>query len=219
MKSKIKKFLVMGAVCAFVLAVAVTTCGVWVGHRATGRLYDDVARAPERKVALVLGTGRLAPDGGNNVYFDWRLDAAEKLFKAGKVKHLILSGDNRRKDYDEPTDMKNALIARGIPESAITLDYAGFRTLDSVIRCKEIFSQSDPIVVSQAFHNARALLIGDYYGMRLIGFNARNPGGVRRMKQCIRESAARTKAVLDLHVLHKKPHFLGEKIELPVSAP
>jgi len=208
------------AVAVFVVIIlsAAIICSRWFDRRAQGRLYDNVEAIPARPVALVLGTVKFV--GGNrlNYYFKYRMEAAERLYKAGKVKHFILSGDNHRKGYDEPTDMKDDLMARGVPESAITLDYAGFRTLDSVVRCKEIFSQAEPIVISQPFHNARAIFIGDHYGMKIVGLNARSPGGIYPLRQVLREYAARVKAILDIHVLHKQPHFLGEKIELPLSS-
>ena len=137
-----------------------------------------------------------------------------QLYKAGKIKHIIASGDNRTKYHNEPMDMKKSLMARGVPKEAITLDYAGFRTLDSVVRCQKIFSQNDIIIVSQAFHNQRALFIADFYDIKAIGFNARYVPLRNDIKTPIREYLARIKAVLDLYVLKTQPKFLGKKVEV-----
>ena len=125
-------------------------------------------------------------------------------------------GDNGNRGYNEPEDMKQALLEKGVPEKAMTLDYAGFRTLDSVVRCKEVFQQTDFIIVSQAFHNHRALFIARQKGMAAVAFNARSVGGASGLKLNLREYLARTKAVLDLYFLKKNPRFLGEKIDIPL---
>ena len=190
---------------------------LWVIKNSEGVLYDNIDRIPENDVGLVLGTSRYLGKGYINPYFQNRIDAAAALYHTGKVKHLIVSGDNRQMNYNEPIEMKKALMERGVPEKAITLDYAGFRTLDSVVRCKEIFSQSKVTVISQAFHNERALFICRYYNMEAIGFNAKNVPEDMHFKVKIREVFARTKAVLDLYVLHEQPHFLGEKVNIEIS--
>ncbi len=122
-------------------------------------VFDQVNDVPEVNVGLLLGASRLTANGYENFYFNYRINAALELFHAGKIKYIIVSGDNSRKTYDEPTDMKNALISGGVPDSVIYLDYAGFRTFDSVIRSKEIFGQTKITVISQKFHNERAVLL------------------------------------------------------------
>ena len=181
-------------------------------------MFDRAEAVPEREVALVLGASRLTGNGRwLNPHFARRIEAAAELFRAGKVRHFILSGDNHRQGYDEPTDMKNALMAQGIPASVVTLDYAGFRTLDSVVRAKEVFGQTRLVIVSEPFHNARALFLCRRCGIDAVAFNARpvsmRVSGRTRVRECL----ARVKAVLDLYVFRKQPRFLGEKVLLPVQ--
>ena len=132
------------------------------------KLYTELDSIPKREVALLLGTSKTLKNGQPNLYFQYRVEAAAALFKAKKVDFILISGDNSRKGYDEPTDMKEALVAQGIPSDKIYLDYAGFRTLDSVIRAKEIFSLTELTVVSQAFHNQRAIYLAQKYGINAI---------------------------------------------------
>lgn len=190
---------------------------VWVEYQTHARLYDEIDAIPPKKVALLLGTSKRLGDGRTNLYFQYRIEAASALYQAGKIRHIIASGDNRLKSYNEPIDMQKALVERGIPKEAITLDYAGFRTLDSIVRVKEIFSQDDIIIISQAFHNERALFISDFYGIHAIGFNAQDVL-VRewQLKMRLREYLACFKAVLDLYILRTQPRFLGEKVNIPL---
>jgi len=148
-----------------------------------------------------------------NLYYSYRIDAAEQLFKSGKIEYILISGDNSREEYDEPTDMKNDLIARGIPEEKIYLDYAGFRTLDSVVRANAIFGQEQFTVISQPFHNERAIFISEKKGFKTIGFNAKDVSSRYGWKVQMREKLARVKMLLDI-VVGKQPKFYGEKIEI-----
>lgn len=202
--------------CLFLLANAVFWgINLWVEWQTRDRLYDEIGSVPPKNVALLLGTSKNLRGGRPNLYFRYRIDAVTALYQAGKIKHIIASGDNRLDSYNEPLDMQKALLERGIPKEAITLDYAGFRTLDSVVRAKEIFSQSDIIIVSQAFHNERALFISDFYGIQAIGFNAQDVElGEWQLKMRWREYFACFKAVLDLYVLRTQPRFLGERVEI-----
>lgn len=201
---------------AALLLLIVTGCNLWVILQTRDRLYSDIEQLPPHSVALVLGTSSRTSEGRPNLYFIHRIEAAAALYHAGKIKHIIASGDNHAYSYNEPIAMRRALIAAGVPAEAITLDYAGFRTLDSIVRSKEIFSQEEIVVVSQRFHNERALFIGDYHGIRAIGFNARDVPATLRIRTRLREYLARFKAVLDLYVLDTQPRFLGEKVEVPL---
>ncbi len=102
-------------------------------------VFDKVDHVPHNRVGVVLGTAEKGRGGGPNAYFTHRITAAAELFHAGKVDHLLLSGDNGRQDYNEPLDMRRALIAAGVDSTAITLDYAGFRTFDSMVRAREVY--------------------------------------------------------------------------------
>jgi SanA protein len=215
MKRLFKNRLFNWALVALVAGCAtISLCNYWVISSTQQQLYKDIANVPFRKVGVVLGTNKVWR-GEENPYFKYRIEAAAALFKAGKIKHIIVSGDNHVSSYDEPQDMKNALVELGVPDTCITLDYAGFRTFDSVIRCKEIFGQDSITVISQEFHNERALFIANYYKMSAIGFNAEdvtNEGF--SLATHLREYFAKCKAVLDLYVFHSTPHFLGEKVKI-----
>jgi SanA protein len=175
-------------------------------------IYSSVSETPNgNKIALLLGTSRYTVRGTANLYFEYRINAAVDLYRQGKIKHIIVSGDNKAESYNEPKEMQKALMEKGIPESVITLDYAGFRTLDSVIRCKKVFGQNKFIIVSQRFHLERALFIADKYNIDAIGFAAKDPSGNYSTKTKVREIFAKTKAVIDLYIINKKPKFLGEK--------
>lgn len=128
--------------------------------------WNDIQTVPARNVGLVLG----AKPG--NRYFTRRINTAAALYHAGKVKWLLVSGDNGKKEYDEPSAMQQALIAKGVPEAAIFCDYAGFSTLDSVVRARKVFGESRITIISQAFHNQRAIWLAQQYGIDAIGVNA-----------------------------------------------
>ncbi len=210
------KVILLGILFLFTsLTVSIIGCNLWIELQAQDRLYSDINTVPTKKIALLLGTVKRLRHGNINSYFQYRIDATVQLYKAGKVSHILASGSNHTSYYNEPIDMQKALIARGIPAQAITLDYAGFRTLDSVVRCKEIFSQKDNIIiVSQPFHNKRALFISDFYNIQAIGFNAKDVPLRYDIKTPIREYLARFKAVLDLYILNTQPKYLGEKVKI-----
>jgi SanA protein len=194
----------------FALLLTAFSYGI-IEYRAQPYLYTSVDSIPVRKAGLVLGT---SPYFGN-LYFKNRVEAAATLFFSGKIRCIIVSGDNHVEGYDETTAMKKALAAKGIPDSCIVLDYAGFRTLDSIVRCKEIFGQNDFTIISQEFHNERALFIARKYGINAVAFNATDVSASYGFKTSMRECFARVKCVIDLYILNTQPHFLGERINLP----
>ena len=177
--------------------------------------FVSTENVPYNKVGLVLGTSPKMPSGKPNFFFTSRIDAAARLYKSGKVSYLLVSGDNGSKYYDEPTAMRDALIAAGVPAKAIYLDYAGFRTLDSVVRAKEIFGQTSLTVVSHRFHNERAIYIAEHYGIKAVGFCDKDARRTRRsvMTTLVRESGSRVKMFLDF-IAGRKPKYLGEKISI-----
>ncbi len=184
-----------------------------VSHNASSKIYDVVEKTPTKKVGLLLGTGKYLGSGYVNLFYKYRIDATIALYKAGKIKYILISGDNSREGYDEPTSMKEDLMAAGIPEGAIYLDYAGFRTLDSVVRCKLVFGENDILVISQQFHNERAIYIAEANAMTAAGFNAKSVSKRYGAKTYAREYLARTKMFLDL-LFGKEPKFLGKKISI-----
>lgn len=173
------------------------------------RVYDKLDKIPYNEVGLVLGTSRKLADGRKNLYFKYRIEAAVALYKAQKIKYILVSGDNSTQYYNEPKDMTEALVTKGIPEDVIFSDFAGFRTLDSVIRCSKVFGQNKFTVISQEFHNKRAIYIGSSHGINVIGFNAKDVKGYAGLKTNIREAFARVKVFIDL-VLGTQPKFLGK---------
>ena len=177
------------------------------------KCYTEIDSIPQNKVALLLGTSKTLKNGQSNLYFKYRVEAAVALFKAKKIDFILISGDNSRQDYDEPTDMKEALVYMGVPSDKIYLDYAGFRTLDSIIRAKEIFSLTELTIISQAFHNERAIYLAQKYGIKAIGFNAKDVDKYSGFKTQVREYFARVKVFWDL-TFGVQPKFLGEKIEI-----
>lgn len=189
----------------------------WVVRSVDQRVYADLAKLPQNDVCLVLGTGKYLASGNLNLHFQARMDAAARLYREGKVKHLLLSGDNHRVGYDEPTDMKESLMARGVPAEAMTLDYAGFRTLDSVVRAREIFGCGKLTIVTDDFHAHRAVFLAENKGIKAIAFTSAKVQVNLSLRSRVREVAARVKAVADLYVLHTKPKFLGDKIEIQVE--
>ncbi|NUM50875.1 MAG: YdcF family protein [Flavobacteriales bacterium] len=176
-------------------------------------LYSDINTVPSHKAALVLGTSKYRSNGEKNLYFLYRIQAAALLYKTHKVTYIIVSGDNSTMQYNEPNTMKKELIKLGIPDSVVYLDFAGFRTLDSVVRCKEIFDQKEFIIVSQKFHNERAVFLARKHHIEAIGFNAKDVDAYYGFKTNLREYFARIKVFIDL-ITGKEPKFLGEKIEL-----
>lgn len=188
---------------------------LWANHHIESETQNfvsyNVQKLPNRKVGLLLGTGKLLSNGKENAYFFYRIDATEKLYKAGKIKNVLISGDNSQKNYNEPEDMMNELIKRGIPKEHIYLDFAGFRTLDSVVRAKEIFGQNSFIIISQKFHNERAVYLARKNGIKAYGFNAKDVNKYFGIKTKIREYFARVKVFVDF-LLGVEPKFGGEKV-------
>src|SRR5688572_2626020 len=190
---------------------------IWVIKSTKDSVFYELSKVPHHRIALVLGTSHKTSKGGPNPFFENRIETAAELYKKGKIDHLILSGDNRSIYYNEPMAMLKALLKKGVPASAITLDYAGLRTLDSIVRCKEIFGQNKFIIITQPFHSYRALFISRYHDINAIAMVAEEPDFDYSFKVRLREYLARTKAVLDLYVLKTSPRFLGQKEEINVQ--
>lgn len=196
------------------LLVLLISSNVWVVFATQKYVFNDVDSIPHRSVALVLGTSNRLTDGSPNPFFTNRIETAYQLFKSGKVDHIIVSGDNRSRFYNEPVAMRNALIKKGVPSSVITLDFAGLRTLDSIVRCKEIFGQGSVTIITQSFHSYRALFISQYYHIDAVALVADEPGTWQSAKVIVRELLARPLAILDLYIFKTSPRFLGDKEEL-----
>lgn len=204
-----------GLICALAVLAIIGLCNLIVIQSAKGRIYDDVEKIPYNKVGLVLGTIPKLSNGNDNYYYKCRMQATADLYFAGKISYIIASGDNHIKEYNEPECMLNSLVALGVPDTVIYLDYAGFRTFDSMIRAKKVFMQDSITVISQHWHNQRAIYVARKQGMDIIGFDAKD-AIVRKayIKNHIREMLAKVKAVVDVY-FGKQPHFLGDPVIIP----
>ena len=175
---------------------------------AAGRVYTSVDDIPAGEYGLLLGTTRLIRGKYRNDYFYKRVRAAAELYRAGKIRKIIVSGDNGRMEYNETGDMKNELVQSGIPPEDVLMDYAGFRTLDSVVRARNLYGATKLTVISQEFHCERAVYLADRNGIDALGFAAEDSSlRSARVRLALRESLARVLAVLDAEILKTKPHF------------
>lgn len=197
-----------------VLVLLVALANYMIVHQASPYIYSDIESIPATKVALVPGTSSKMASGNTNMFFKYRLQAAVDLYNAGKIQRIIVSGDNGTIYYNEPLEMKKALLSMGVPDSAIYLDYAGFRTFDSVIRAWKVFGQQEFIFVSQQFQNERAVFIGRKFGIEITAYNAKNVTKYSGFKTNVREVFARVKVFLDIYILNKQPRFLGDPVTI-----
>ncbi|MFT5513206.1 MAG: SanA protein [Bacteroidia bacterium] len=206
-----RKLLRLSFYAGLILVIVLAACDTLIEQKSEGFVFAELSDIPSKKTALVLGTSYKNRNGYVNPYFHHRMVAAAELYKAGKVKYILVSGDNGRLGYDESTDMMEMLVSLGVPANVIYLDFAGFRTLDSVVRCKEVFSQNEIVVVSQEFHNQRAVFLSKANGLDAVAYNAKDIPMKYGFAVHVREKLARVKAVIDV-VIGKEPKFLGPKI-------
>jgi len=210
MKKKIGILFLLGILGIYLI---LTSCNSIIENATEDRTYWNLQEIPKNKVGLVLGTSNRLVGGGSNPYYTNRIKATMELYKAGKIDYVLVSGDNGTQYYNEPTVFKKDLVLGGIPGEKIFLDYAGFRTLDSMVRAKVIFGLDSVTVISQKFHNQRAIYIAEQKGLYAIGYNAEDLSIKHGLKIQIREYFARVKVFIDL-VLNTQPKFFGDKIEI-----
>ena len=220
-------------VCAFVkshwmwlrriaLVLGVAFLILWIGSdvairvASSGRVYSKATldAVPSARAAVVLGCSRTVRGGLGNLYYHRRIRAAADLFASGKVRAVVVSGDNHVRSYDEPADMKGDLIACGVPADRIVCDYAGFRTLDSVVRARKVFGLNDFIIVSQPFHARRAVFLARGFGINAVGYEAEDVSGRHSVKTCLREQLAKIAALVDV-IIRRQPKFLGPLEKVP----
>ena len=211
---KVKRTIIAVGLLILIGVGIVALCNIMVLSSCNDHLYNNVESIPHKRVAVLLGTNPRTKSGNMNWFYKHRIDAAVALYKQGKFDRLLISGDNSLKTYSEPDEMKADLVEAGIPDSVIYLDFAGFSTYDSMVRAKKVFGLSEFIVISQDFHNQRAVYIARQNDIDAIGFNAKKVAFRKwRLKMEFREILARVKAVGDV-MIDKKPHFLGDPIEI-----
>ncbi len=189
----------------------------WITRNTRAHIVTDPQRLPIHDVALVLGTSSRLRTGGPNPFFEGRMTTAAELYLQGKVRHLLVSGDNGRKSYDEPTAMRESLVARGVPTESITLDYAGFRTLDSMARANAVFGLERFVIITDDFHQPRAVFLARSVGLEVVGFPSRHVPFQWSKKTRSREVASRFKACLDVYLLHTKPKFYGPPVVIRIA--
>lgn len=209
-----KKIVLLLLILAGISIVALFSADYIIKKDSEKFIFDNVQNLPDFKTALVLGTSKTLQNGNPNPYFTKRIKATAELYKSGIIQAIIVSGDNSVKGYNEPEQMKNDLITEGIPAEIIFEDFAGFRTLDSVVRAKEIFGQDKIIIVSQQFHNERAIYLAQKNGIEAFGFNAVDVNSKFGFTTNVREKLARVKVFVDLF-FGVDAKFGGEKIVIP----
>lgn len=176
---------------------------VWIYARE--RIIEDDRNLKEAQTVLLLGTNKNLRTGeGPNLYYTYRIEAVSELYRKGKIKRIIISGDNGKAGYNEPADMQYSLIQKGVPPHLIELDFAGFRTLDSIVRLKGHFKVQRALIVSQRFHVERALLLAWFYDVQAIGYPAE---GSMTMAMAWRETMAKPKALLDVFIFNMQPKY------------
>lgn len=203
MTSLKKRFCYSVLLCIIVVFVILLMCNTVVVSNAKGKIYDSVNDIPVTEVGLLLGTTPQTRTGKYSMFFEYRIDATMALYKAGKVKNIVISGDDNSLDgVNEPKVMMDSLVARGVPASAILLDGKGYRTLDSVVRLQKVYGVTSATIISQRFHNERALYIaenwGDMHYDNIIAFNAKDPTNVSSYITYIREYFARVKMFINI---------------------
>lgn len=178
----------------------------------TKNIYNDISDLPKRKVAIVFGAGVSSDNTPSPILRD-RLKVAIDLFKSGKVEKIIMSGDNRFKNYNEPEVMINYAIENGIPRKDLQPDYAGRRTYDTCIRAKLIFGLNEAILITQSFHLTRALYTCNSLGINSIGIPSDLSSYPDILYLQTRDIFAYTKAILDINIINPEV-VLGEEIEI-----
>jgi len=177
---------------------------------ANHKTYSETNLIPKNRVGLVLGTGKYNAKKEINACYKNRIEATLKLFNAQKINLVLVSGSNKQ---NELQSYKQDLINGGIPENNIYMDYSGFRTIDSVIRAKEIYGLEKFTIISQKFHNERAIYLAEKKGLQVVGFNAKDPKNKYTLKKLIKEYISKTVAPLDIF-FNTEASYLGEKSKI-----
>lgn len=215
MRKKVLRYSLIG-ICVLIILLIIIY--VSVSFNASGRTYDNVNDVPCHQYGLLLGTSPYTAEGARNFYFENRIKSAAELYKAGKIKKIIVSGGDytRQMGYDEPKAMSDSLYAHGVHYNDIIRDYEGTRTINSVVKAKENlgYNLDSVIIISQKYHNERAIAQADKYGLIAVGFNAPHSHIKKnQIKNILREFPARVKLYYDLW-FGKKPEFFYEAIEI-----
>lgn len=207
------KFLQLGFIILLLLFIAALSVpSLLLTINARNKIYNNPAYIPKNHVGLVLGTTNKTRSGAENLYFKYRVKAAVELYRAHKINIILVSGDNSSRYYNETANLYRALVKAGVAHQDIVMDFAGFRTLDSIVRAKKVFGLQRFTIISQEFHNKRALYLAKHNGIDAIAYNAKQPSQHCFMQ--MRELLARIKLMLDL-MIGIDPKFLGQPIDIP----
>lgn len=195
----------------------VLAANLWVLAVTDDRIEDDLMLCAAEPVGIVFGTSYWSRGGGRNPYYVARLGAAARLFRMERVEHLLLSGDNRTRYYNEPVTMWRDLREVNVPDADMTLDYAGFSTFDTLVRARKVFGADRVLLITQDWHLPRALYIANAVGLDARGcaVPSRSVAGVWQLR--MREWLARVAMLGDLYLWQREPYFLGPRVPLPVS--
>ncbi|WP_439212397.1 outer membrane permeability protein SanA [Duffyella gerundensis] len=187
----------------------------WISWKTAPFIFENVASLPHRQVGVVLGTAKYYRTGVLNQYYLYRMQGALNAYNSGKVNYLLLSGDNAQQSYNEPRTMRRDLIKGGVDPADIVLDYAGFRTLDSIVRTRKVFDTNDFIIITQRFHCERALFIALHLGIQAQCYAVPSPKNMLNVR--VREVGARLGALADLFIMKREPRFLGPLVPIPAQ--
>ena len=204
MNRKIKIICWLVGAMAIICIALMMTCNLIVVNNAKGKVFSDIDSIRYNKVGLLLGTTPQARfDRITNYFFIYRIDAAEQLYKARKIEKILISGDENSLDgINEPECMRDSLVARGVPASAIILDGKGFRTICSVVNANNVYRLKSFTIISQKFHNERAIYLAEHLGLdveNIQAYNAKDPKSRRAYLTTIREYFARVKMFWDIY--------------------
>ncbi|WP_289856792.1 ElyC/SanA/YdcF family protein [Duncaniella freteri] len=185
------------------IAIVIAVCNILVVNNAKGRTFDNLSDVPTREIGLLLGTSPITPDGAHNYYFDNRMKAAADLYHAGKIRRILVSGGDytmtEKHGCDEPTAMRDSLVAHNVPDTCIIEHWQGWRTINSIEAVKNLYDFDSITIISQKYHNERALYQADHFGLDAVGYNAEpSPIKSSRIRNAIREYMARVKLFIDL---------------------
>ncbi|MFA5940706.1 MAG: ElyC/SanA/YdcF family protein [Sinimarinibacterium sp.] len=199
------------ALAASTIVLFVLLSNRWVINSTDAYVFRNWALLPDSEVGVVLGTSKYLESGKPSPEFRGRIAAAAELYRNGKVRHLIVSGANPDSTYNEPRKMYQELVLLGVPEKDITMDFAGFRTYDSIVRAEAVFGLDRFTIITQKYHSYRAVFIGRKLGLKVVAYVApATSTGDPGLRHPPREVLARAKAVLDLFLLRTTPRFLGD---------
>lgn len=185
-----------------IVVVFILSCYFIVTINAMGKTFDNVTEIPDNEVGLLLGTSPITPGGARNHYFDNRVKATADLYHAGKISRIIASGGDysyRSNGCNELVAMRDSLVARGVPDSVISLDYNGLRTVNSIANAKKVYGVNKMTIISQEYHNDRAIWLAEHFGIEAVAYNAK-PSHITsvRLKNSLREYLARVKMFIDI---------------------